>query len=456
MSPSVEGKVQADTEFFHPSRFKIILDSINDGVFTVDKEFLITSFNRAAEIITGVKQREALGKPCWEVLKAEICEGECALKETMRFARPVVNKPVQILSAQGMRVPISVSTAVLKNERGNIIGGVETFRDLSAEEELRREAEHKYSFHEMLSKNSKMQGIFELLPQIAQSDCNVLLTGESGTGKELLAKALHNLSHRSTGPLVTLNCGALPDSLLESELFGYKEGAFTGANADKPGRLSAAQGGTLFLDEIGDISPAMQVKLLRVLQERTFEPLGSNDSLHTDARFVAATHKDLRNEVREGHFREDLYYRLDVVQIALPPLKDRREDIPLLIQHFINKLNRRYRRNIQTPDTEAMRCLMTYEWPGNIRELQNALEHAFVLCRRDIICLEDLPSGVRKGMTKGTRMGSANLREMELSLVQEALKRHNGNHAAAARDLGIHKTTLWRKLKRRQNQSGKV
>ncbi|MGB7624902.1 MAG: sigma 54-interacting transcriptional regulator [Terriglobia bacterium] len=447
MKPSSGGKVESGPEFFHPARFKIILDSINDGVFTVDKDFLITSFNRAAEIITGVKQREAVGRPCWEVLKAEICEGECALKETMRFARPVVNKPVQIISAQGLRVPISVSTAVLKNERGNIIGGVETFRDLSAEEELRKEAEHKYSFHEMLSKNSRMQGIFELLPQIAQSDCNVLLTGESGTGKELLATALHNLSQRSSRPLVTLNCGALPESLLESELFGYKAGAFTGALSDKPGRLSAAQGGTLFLDEIGDISPAIQVKFLRVLQERVFEPLGSNEPMHTDARFIAATHKDLKNEVREGRFREDLYYRLDVVQIALPPLKERREDIPLLIQHFISKLNRRYRRNIQTPDSEALRCLMTYEWAGNIRELQNALEHAFVLCRRDIICLEDLPSSIRKGKAKAWKKDSANLREMEASLIQEALRRNNGNRAAAARELGVHKTTLWRKLK---------
>jgi PAS domain S-box-containing protein len=447
MKPLLVGNRNSEAEAFQATRFKTILDSINDGVFTVDKDFRITSFNRAAEIITGVNRREALGKPCCEVLKAEICEGECALKETMQSSRPVANKPVRILSSQGARIPISVSTAVLKNEHGNVIGGVESFRDLSAEEELRKQAERKYSFHDMLSKNSKMQEIFELLPQIAQSECNVLITGESGTGKELLAKALHNLSERSSGPLLTLNCGALPDTLLESELFGYKSGAFTGARADKPGRLSAAEGGTLFLDEVGDISAAMQVKLLRVLQERTYEPLGSNKSLHTNVRFIAATHQDMKDEVRLGRFREDLYYRLDVVQISLPPLRDRREDIPLLIEHFIGKLNRRYRRNIQAPDSEALRCLMTYEWPGNIRELQNALEHAFVICRRDIICFDDLPTSLRRVKLKAWKKESANLQEVEMSMIQEALKRNNGNRRATARELGIHKTTLWRKLK---------
>lgn len=257
----------------------IILDSIADGVFTVDKEWRIRSFNQAAESITGVTRKEAVGKNCCDVFRASICETECALRRTMETGKPVVNKTVYIVNAQGNRVPISISTAILKDNKGRMIGGVETFRDLSLVEELRKELTGRYSFADIVSKNHQMRKLFEILPQAARSDSTVLIEGESGTGKELFARAIHELSGRRKKPFVAVSCAALPDALLESELFGYKAGAFTDAKKDKPGRFALAEGGTIFLDEIGDISPAMQVKLLRVLQERTFEPLGGTEAV---------------------------------------------------------------------------------------------------------------------------------------------------------------------------------
>ena len=436
---------------------KTILDSINDGVFTVDSDFRVTSFNRAAATITGTQERDAVGRPCWEVFKADICEGSCALKRTLATGRPVVNQSVCILNAKAQKVPISVSTALLKDQKDRVIGGVETFRDLSLVEDLRREVQKRFTFQDMLSAHHKMQEIFALLPQVAESDCTVLITGESGTGKELMAKAIHHLSPRSSGPLVVVNCGALPDTLLESELFGYVAGAFTDAKRDKPGRLAASQGGTLFLDEIGDVSPALQVRLLRVLQEKTFEPLGSNRPVRADVRFLAATHKNLLTEVRAGRFREDLYYRLNVVQIAIPPLRDRREDIPLLSRHILHKLNHLRGRDIQGFTPEALGCLLRYDWPGNIRELENSIEHAFILCRQGMLLPEHLPAVISRAAESQalgghSKTSSGNLREVESSHIFSVLDHHKGNRSAAARELGIHKTTLWRWLKRVENK----
>lgn len=436
--------------------FKTILDSINDGVFTVDRDFKVTTFNRAAAIITGMKEEDALGRPCWEVFKADICEGSCALKRTLSSGRSLIDQSVCILNSKAEKVPISVSTALLKDQRGRVIGGVETFRDLSLVEDLRREVQKRFTFHDMVSAHHKMQELFELLPQVAESDCTVLVTGESGTGKELMAKAIHHLSLRSSGPLVVVNCGALPDALLESELFGHLAGAFTDAKRDRHGRLAAAQGGTLFLDEIGDVSPALQMKLLRVLQERTFEPLGSNRPVRANVRFLAATHKDLLAEVRAGSFREDLYYRLNVVQIAIPPLRERREDIPILSHHMLNKLNELRGRSIKGFTPEAMGYLLRYDWPGNIRELENSIQHAFVLCRQGMVLPEHLPSAIFRAAASQSQSApgarSGNLREVENSHILSVLDRHKGNRSATARELGIHKTTLWRWLKREENR----
>jgi PAS domain S-box-containing protein len=432
-----------------PSEMRMILDSIADGVFTVDSDFIVTSFNRAAEDITGVPVEEAIGRPCCEVFRAEICEGECALKQTVRTGTPVVNRAVYILRADGARVPISVSTAMLKDRAGRLVGGVETFRDLTLVEALRKEVEKAFTFEDMLSRNQRMKEIFSILPDVALSDSTILIEGESGTGKEVLAKAIHNLSNRSDKPLVVVNCGAIPDTLLESELFGYKAGAFTDAKRDKPGRFAQANGGSILLDEIGDITPALQVRLLRVLQDKSFEPLGGTRSTTSDARVIAATNKDLRSMVEEGTFREDLYYRIRVFRLLLPPLRDRKEDVPLLAQNFIDRFNRLKGKDIAGLSRESLQAFMEYDWPGNIRELENALEHAFILCHGGLIELHHLPDPLRHspGSRKGLPTG-ATLAEIEASVITEALARNGGRKMATARELGINKTTLWRKLKR--------
>ncbi|MGP0046325.1 MAG: sigma-54 interaction domain-containing protein, partial [Syntrophobacteraceae bacterium] len=297
---------------------EIILNSVADGVFTVDPEWRITFFNRAAEKITGVTASEAIGRLCCEVFRANICESTCALKSTMETKKPVVNKPVVILRADGKEIPISVSTAMLKDGSGRIIGGVETFRDLSLVETLRKEIDRQYGFHDIISKSPAMRRLFSILPEVAQSESTVLIQGESGTGKELLSRAVHSLSPRAKGPFIAVNCGALPDTLLESELFGHVAGAFTDAKRNRIGRFAMAEGGTLFLDEIGDISPALQVRLLRVLEERTYEILGSSKTVRTNARIVAASNQDLSRLVEEGLYRKDLYYRINVVKLELP------------------------------------------------------------------------------------------------------------------------------------------
>ncbi len=426
-----------------------ILDSVGDGVFTVDAQWRITSFNRAAERITGMSRSDALGRPCCEVLRASICESACALRQTLATGRPIVNKVVYILDAQGNRVPISISTAVFRNARGKVIGGVESFRDLTQVEELRKQLEVRWSFADIVGRSAAMQELFAILPQIAESNSTVLIEGASGTGKELFARAIHDLSACAQGPFVAVNCGALPDTLLESELFGYKAGAFTDARQDKPGRFAVAEGGTVFLDEIGDISPAMQARLLRVLQERTIEPLGGVQSVRVDVRVIAATNRDLAKLVRKGAFREDLFYRINVVRLVLPGLRDRREDIPLLIEHFIAKFNRQQGRDVAGVSDEVIARLMEYDYPGNIRELENIIEHAFVLCRGGLIELNHLPPHIRGTSAGESIPGTAGmtLAAAERVLICDALRRNRGNRTAAARQLGIHPSTLFRKAR---------
>ncbi len=429
-------------------RQDVILDSINEGVFSVDLDWRITAFNRAAERITGVRPQDAIGKPCCEVFRANICETACALKKTLGTGKPVVNATAHIVTSGGGRVPIRISTAILKDEAGQVIGGVETFQDLSQIEQLQKELKSRYTFEDIVGRSPAMMQLFEILPQIAASSSTVLIEGSSGTGKELFARAIHNLSPRRKKRFVAINCAALPDTLLESELFGYKAGAFTDAKRDKPGRFALADGGTIFLDEIGDISPAMQVRLLRVLQERTIEPLGGVEPIKVDVRVVAATNRDLSKLVREGSFREDLFYRIRVIHLRLPGLAQRREDIPLLVNHLVSKFNRLQGKNIAGVSNEVLARLMDHDYPGNVRELENIIEQAFVLCRGGLIELHHLPPELRPaGATVGGDMGAMSLAAMEKHLVAEALRRHKGNRKRAARDLSIDTSTLFRKIK---------
>jgi PAS domain S-box-containing protein len=430
-----------------------ILDSITDGVFTVDAEWRITFFNRAAQRITGVPRASALGRRCSEVFRASICESACALGQTISSGRPIVNKLVYIVDAEGSRIPISVSTAVLRDETGAMVGGVETFRDLRQVQELRKALDSRYSFQDIVGRSAAMRDLFELLPVLAPHDTTVLIEGESGTGKELVARAIHDLSSRRRRRFVAVNCGALPETLLESELFGYKAGAFTDARRDKPGRFAGAEGGTLFLDEIGDVPLAMQAKLLRVLQEREFEPLGATSPVKADVRIVTATHRDLAAMVKQGTFREDLYFRINVFRIVIPPLRDRREDIPLLADHLLTKVARLRDKDIVGFSDEALRLLLEYDYPGNVRELENAIEHGAVLCRDALIQARDLPPqihAVAPGGAGGGRPGperSSGLKDLELIAMIDSLRRHHGNRTAAARSLGIDPSTLYRRLK---------
>jgi PAS domain S-box-containing protein len=427
----------------------IILDSIADGVFTVDKNWRITTYNNAAEEITGIPREKAIGQICKNVLRANVCETDCALRHTMDTGNPIINRPVYIIDSEGRRKAITISTALLKDDKDRVIGGVETFRDMTIVEELRKQVQEKYTCEDIISRNHIIQGLFNILPQVANSDCTVLIEGQTGTGKELFARAIHNLSQRRETSFVAVNCSALPDTLLESELFGYKAGAFTDAKKDKPGRFALAEGGTIFLDEIGDVSANVQVKLLRVLQDKTYEPVGAISSEKADVRVIAASNRDLVELVDQDKFRSDLYYRINVVKLSLPPLKDRLEDIPLLIEHFIHRFNGIYHKNICCLSDEAMTSMLSYDFPGNIRELENSIEHCFVLCQGDVIETRHLPPAMKKSTMGEESDISAfrTLRQMEALMIEQALCRNSGNRTAAAKELGINASTLFRKLK---------
>ncbi len=429
-----------------PDRFEAVIHSISDGVFTVDSQWRITCFNRAAEEITGVSRSEALGRRCYEVIKSNICKDACVIQYTIDTGRPVVNLMVYFTDKQGLQIPVSVSTALFRNKKGELIGGVETFRDLRRLEEYRKQIEKSYSFEDIISKSKKIRHILDILPTIAVNESSVLITGETGTGKELFARALHNLSERSRKPFIAINCGGFPETLIESELFGYEAGAFTGATKAKPGRFALAEGGTLFLDEIGDLPPLLQVKLLRVLQEKTYEPLGSIRSLKADVRIIAATHRNIEAMVAEETFRQDLYYRINVIKLEIPPLRERMEDVPLLIKHFIGRFPSILDKDISGISPDALNILMSYDYPGNVRELENIIEHGCVLCPGSLIRAKDLPDWLRPPSNDVSAASS--LEEVEKQFIISVLTKNNWNRLAAARELKIHKTTLFRKIKK--------
>ncbi len=428
----------------------IVLDSIADGVFTVDKNWNVTSFNLAAMRITGISRKEAIGRNCRDIFHASICTQNCALRRSISTGNEIIDQKIDIINSEGQKIPVSISTAVLRNKDGEVIGGVETFRDLSYIEELKKEIKANYTFEDIISKNKKILDIFDILPDIAESDSTVLIEGKSGTGKELFARAIHNLSHRKSGPFIAVNSSALPESLLESELFGYVKGAFTNAVKDKPGRFALANGGTMLLDEIGDMPKALQVKLLRVLQEKEYEPLGSVKSQKVDVRILASTNKNISLEVQSGDFREDLYYRLNVIKIVLPELKERREDIPLLVEHFIDKMAVKIGKDIREMSDDVMDIFMRYDFPGNVRELENVIEHSIILCRDGVITKEHLPSEILKEVLptdKSSLPLKESLKETEKQMIIKNLTRISGSIVKTDRALKMNKVTLWRKMK---------
>jgi len=426
-----------------------VLESINEGLITIDLDKKINSFNRAAEAATGFRRQEAIGQFCFDVLRTSICAEKCLMEQCLADGAARHDIPAFIITKAGDQIPVSMNTALLRDDEGKPEGAVEVFRDLTEIDRLRRQLSRSFMPEDIVGKHPRMREIFAFLPDIAESESAVLIQGPTGSGKELFARAIHHLSPRKHGPFIAINCGALPDTLLESELFGYARGAFTGAQQNKPGRFLLADKGTIFLDEISSTSTAFQADLLRVLEQGEFVPLGDTKPTRTDFRVVAATNRDLKAMMKEGSFREDLYYRLNVVRITLPSLRERKEDIPLLADHFIHKYNLLKGRDIQRIAPEVLSCFMKYPFPGNIRELENIIEYAFILCKTKQIELEHLPGEVKEWRPVHEHHVPLDQESREeAEKITQLLERNRGKRMQTARELGISRSTLWRKIKK--------
>jgi PAS domain S-box-containing protein len=426
---------------------KIILDNLEVGIFTVDLGGVVTFFNTTAEKISGFSRQEVLGRPCAAIFRGESAAEWELLRETIASDSPRSGVESRILTREGVAVPIRATYIPLRNEKGFAVGGLATFSDLTLVRQLNQAMRDRYTFHDLVGKSPQMQRIFENVQVVAKTDATVLIEGPTGTGKDVLAKVIHSASRRSEKPMVKVNCAAIPDTLLESEMFGYVKGAFTGAVQDRGGRFQAADGGTIFLDEIGDLPLALQAKLLRVIEEKVFFRLGSSQTTKVDVRIISASNQRLDRLVARKRFREDLYYRLNVFRIELPSLKDRPADLALLIGHILRRLCTS--RGMVPPEISenAMQVLLNYTYPGNIRELENILEHALILCSENTLRRKHLPDYLRQqpSAEKTAPSGSS-----ERARILAALKRHAGNRALAARYLNMDRSTLWRKMKKHQ------
>ncbi|MGQ9857327.1 MAG: sigma-54 interaction domain-containing protein [Thermodesulfobacteriota bacterium] len=423
-----------------------VLEQLGEGVLIIDSQFRIVYFNRRAEQITLHQRQEALGRTCREILRLANCQIGCPVARARREGQSVIDYEAQVTTRLGGRLPVHIRFSMVRDPGGEFSGGIITMRDMPSRRPAPEEAD--YSFQGILSRNRRILQIFEILPDVSRTDASVLIQGESGTGKELFAAAVHNLSLRQKGPFIKLNCSALPETLLESELFGYVRGAFTDARRNKPGMFQLAHKGTLFLDEIADITPALQVKLLRVLQDGEFIPLGGTQPMRVDVRIISATNRSLEDLVQAGRFRSDLYYRLNVVKFLLPALRERPEDIALLTGHLIRRLQSKFPSSpVRGISPEAMAVLERYDFPGNVRELENIMEHAFIMCKEPMIQPHHLPSYIFGLDTELERAYDTRMREVETRTILQVLRKHHGSKVKAAKELGIHRTTLWRKLK---------
>jgi PAS domain S-box-containing protein len=439
--PSSNREALTETLIQEESHKHLILDSLMEGVVTIDQEWRITSFNAAAERILGYPAAAALGKFCNHLLRSDRCQEGCPLTRMLESEAPSRDERIRLTHADGRGVEVTVTTAVLKDGNGEARGGVMTFRDERAPQ---RERELGPSFMGLACQSPSMRSVCTLIQDVAESTSTVLITGESGTGKEMVANAIQQLGSRRNAPYVKVNCAAIPDGLLESELFGHVRGAFTDAKRDHRGRFELAHKGILFLDEIGDLSPHVQVKLLRVLQDRRFERVGGEETVEVDVRLIAATHRSLEELVRCGGFREDLYYRLNVIPLRLPPLRERLEDIPTLVAEMVEKHGGRTDKRVDRVTDEALAVLTAYPWPGNVRELENAIEYAFVRTHGPSITPAALPVHVT-GRTEGSPEATS---DAETDRLVAALERHHWHHGHAAQELGISRTTLWRRMRR--------
>ena len=434
-------------------RLKLILDSLDTGVLTVDRGGHITFFNNRAEGITGFDRGNVLGKS-WDLIFGSIKSPEAEhFSQTIADGKSRLSTAGEIKTRQGQALPVRANYMALKNEDGQIVGGLATFSDLSLVYQFNSAIRDRYTMYDMVGKDPAIQKIFDIVPVVAASDATVLIEGPTGTGKDVLAKVLHNASKRSDHPMVKVNCAALPADLLESEMFGYVKGAFTGADKDKPGRFQEADTGTIFLDEIGDMPLALQAKLLRVLEDKEFYPLGSRKTTRVDVRIISATNQNLERLVSENRFREDLFYRLNVMRLELPPLKDRRSDIPLLIHHILKRLRNTRDTRVEDFTEDAMEVLLNHHYPGNVRELENIIEHALIVCQGPLIELRHLPLALQTGKEdlppEAPQLSFVEKKEVgERAMILKALERNNWNRNKTAQALAVDRTTLWRKMKK--------
>jgi len=434
--------------------YQTLFESLAEGIFTINTRWRITSFNQTAEKLTGYHREEVLGRFCWDIFHSDLCESGCPLRTTLETGVARMDQDVRMLSKEGRRISVLTNTSVVRDRSGTVVGAVETFRAISGLNQNMGDGsltEHHVS--NIIGQSPQMQRLFAMLDDVAASEASVLITGESGTGKELFARALHNRSARKDGPFIAVNCSALAESLLESEIFGHEKAAFTGAVRSKVGRFELAKGGTLFLDEIGELKPELQIKLLRVLEERVFERVGGTRLLQLDARIIAATNRDLSKALQDGSFREDLYYRLRTVPLVIPPLRERAADIPLLVDNFIKRLNKSAGKEVRAVDPKVMKRFMAYDWPGNVRELGRVMEYAFVFIKGPVIFPSHLPDldsnqdqAEASSLPLAARAGDSDHERMRQEVIL-ALQKCGGRRGEAAQLLGISRTSLWRRMK---------
>jgi PAS domain S-box-containing protein len=434
---------------------KIILENLDVGIFTVDRGGHITFFNSEAEKISGYNRREVLGEPCTAIFEGPMAREVCLLNETIADGTSRSSRQGKMIMQDGVVLPIRANYMALRNEKAAVVGGLVTFHDLTLVHQLKQAMRDRYTFQDMIGKGPAMQKIFEMVNVVSATDATILIEGATGTGKDLLAKVIHSASPRAEKPLVKVNCAAIPDNLLESEMFGYVKGAFTGAERDKPGRFQAADGGTIFLDEIGDLPLSLQAKLLRVLEDKEFYPLGSPRTVKVNVRIVSAANRNLEKLVGNGLFREDLFYRLNVFRIRLPDLKDRRTDLPILIDHILRRLC--VAKDVFPPgiSEHVMEILLNYNYPGNVRELENILEHALIVSQEDAIQTSHLPEYLQQRDAHRKYLPDDNGRYAataadggERERILAMLRQHNWHRVKTARSLGMDRTTLWRKMKK--------
>ncbi len=443
-----------DRIHYKEQSLKIILDNLDVGIFTVDRGGRVTFFNTAAENISGFSRREILGESCSAIFGGKEAQEVCSMQDTIVNGQSRSSRQGKMMTRDGQPIPIRANYMALRNEKGTVVGGLTTFHDLTLVQQLKQAMRDRYTFHDMIGRSPAMQKIFEMVDVVAATDATILIEGDTGTGKDLLAKVIHSASLRSDKPFVKVNCAAIPDNLLESEMFGYVKGAFTGAERDKTGRFQEADGGTIFLDEIGDLPLALQAKLLRVLEDREFYRLGSRHTVKVNVRIISASNRNLETLVAKRLFREDLYYRLLVFRITLPELKDRRVDLPILIGHILRRLSAASASRLPEVSEKVMEILLNYHYPGNVRELENILEHALIICREDTLQPRHLPEYVKVRRTIRKPSVKKSFRPLQVSDNEErdkiisVLQQHNGHRAETAKALGMERTTLWRKIKK--------